>query len=107
MVEVVRILTNTAADASVNCCVLDPGFIVALPWCVGAVTTGLIPANFFHISTGYKLSTLTSLSFRDNSWTFIQLFCLQFVALLPTLFKKQLEKYEETSTTASKTKRLS
>ena len=57
------------------------------------------------MSTGYKLSTLTSLSVSDNTWTFVQLFCLQFVALLPTLFKRQLQQYEERKAAGTQAKR--
>ncbi len=56
---------------------------------------GLVPANFFHVSTGYKLSTLST-SVADNTWTFVQLFCLQFLALLPTLFKRRLQQLDST-----------
>ncbi len=68
---------------------------------------GLVPANFFHVSTGYKLSTLTSLSVSDNTWTFVQLFCLQFLALLPTLFKRKLQQLEERTVPSNQAKRQS
>jgi hypothetical protein len=32
---------------------------------------------------------------RENIVRFVKLFCLQFVALLPMLFKRQLQQYEE------------
>ena len=59
------------------------------------------------MSTGYKLSTLTSLSVSDNTWTFVQLFCLQFLALLPTLFKRKLQQLEERAVPANQAKRQS
>ena len=65
-----------------------------------------MPANFFHVSTGYKLSTLTSLSVGDNTWTFVQLFCLQFVALLPTLFKRKLQQLDERQVPGTQAKRV-
>lgn len=59
-----------------------------------ATFLGLMPANYFHMSTGRALSSLKSLSFKDNAWTFTILFLLQFAALLPTLFKSRLARYE-------------
>ena len=54
-----------------------------------------MPANYFHVSTGAALSSLKSLSLKDNLSTFIWLFCLQFLALLPTLAKKYLQRWEQ------------
>lgn len=55
----------------------------------GATFIGLMPANYFHVQTGALLSTLTELSF-GNFDVLLKLFLLQFVALIPTLFKKRL-----------------
>jgi hypothetical protein len=58
-----------------------------------------------HISTG---ATLTSAASADgsaggsNAVNFAILFALQFVALLPTLFKSKIEKYEQAAFDKSK-----
>ncbi|CAK4068806.1 unnamed protein product [Aphanomyces euteiches] len=68
--------------------------LVDVPFGVFVVATfiGLIPANFIHISTGATLgSTATDTSGGSNLTNFAILFSLQFVALLPTLFKSKLQ----------------
>jgi hypothetical protein len=55
-----------------------------------------LPANFLHITTGATLnSAADSASSGSNTVNFIVLFALQFVALLPTLFKGKIESYEK------------
>jgi len=54
---------------------------------------GLIPANFLHVSTGKALREAAG-GATTASRAFIILFCLQFLALLPTLFKKKLQEME-------------
>uniref|UniRef100_M4C042 VTT domain-containing protein n=1 Tax=Hyaloperonospora arabidopsidis (strain Emoy2) TaxID=559515 RepID=M4C042_HYAAE len=60
-----------------------------------ATLIGLIPANFLHISTGAALNSATGASSGSNAVNFAVLFSLQFVALLPTLMKSKIEKYEK------------
>eukprot|EP00941_MAST-03F_sp_MAST-3F-sp1_P001150 g1150.t1 len=59
-----------------------------------ATLLGQAPANLIHTSTGLTLSTLNSdLEKAANpKKLFAVLFVLQFVALIPTIFKKRLEK---------------
>jgi hypothetical protein len=84
-----------------------------------ATLIGLVPANVIHISTGATLSktalraahasddTNDGRSYQNNALNFAILFGLQFVALLPTLFKSKLQAYDArpsttTTTTTSK-----
>lgn len=65
---------------------------------------GLIPANFLHISTGATLNSAAGDSGGSNALNFAILFSLQFVALLPTLFKSKIESYEKRAFEKAKTK---
>lgn len=56
---------------------------------------GLLPANFLHISTGATLTSAADATGGSNMLNFVVLFILQFVALLPTLFKGKIESYEQ------------
>lgn len=60
-----------------------------------ATLIGLVPANFLHISTGATLNSAAEASSGSNVISFAVLFLLQFVALLPTLFKGKIEKFEQ------------
>jgi uncharacterized membrane protein YdjX (TVP38/TMEM64 family) len=67
-----------------------------------ATLIGLVPANCLHISTGATLNNAAGATDgsngnhgRSNAVNFAILFLLQFVALLPTLFKGKIEKYEQ------------
>ncbi|TMW60784.1 hypothetical protein Poli38472_000826 [Pythium oligandrum] len=60
-----------------------------------ATLIGLLPANFIHISTGATLNSAAGASGGNNALNFAFLFVLQFVALLPTLFKGKIESYEK------------
>lgn len=61
-----------------------------------ATLIGLVPANFLHISTGATLNEAAqNAGGGSNVMNFAILFCLQFVALLPTLFKSKLQKYDQ------------
>ncbi|KAI9912983.1 hypothetical protein PsorP6_006625 [Peronosclerospora sorghi] len=60
-----------------------------------ATLIGLLPANFLHISTGATLNHAAGASSGSNVVNFVVLFLLQFVALLPTLFKGKIEKLEK------------
>ncbi|EQC25827.1 hypothetical protein SDRG_16277 [Saprolegnia diclina VS20] len=55
-----------------------------------ATFLGLMPANFIHISTGATLNSAAEAG-SSNVVNFCILFSLQFVALLPTLFKSKLQ----------------
>ncbi|EEY63582.1 SNARE associated Golgi protein, putative [Phytophthora infestans T30-4] len=67
-----------------------------------ATLVGLVPANFLHISTGATLNSAAGASGGSNAVSFAVLFLLQFVALLPTLFKGKIEKYEKEAFEKSK-----
>lgn len=54
-----------------------------------------MPGNYFHVTTGAVLSSMKSMSLSDNAGKFAILFALQFVALLPTLFKSKLKAMDE------------
>uniref|UniRef100_K3W7M0 VTT domain-containing protein n=1 Tax=Globisporangium ultimum (strain ATCC 200006 / CBS 805.95 / DAOM BR144) TaxID=431595 RepID=K3W7M0_GLOUD len=69
-----------------------------------ATLIGLIPANFLHISTGATLNSAAGESGGSNALNFAILFSLQFVALLPTLFKSKIENYEKRAFEKAKTK---
>ena len=69
-----------------------------------ATFVGLIPANFLHISTGAALNSATGASSGSNAVNFAVLFSLQFVALLPTLMKSKIEKYEQRAFDKAETK---
>ncbi|KAG7387975.1 Transmembrane protein 41B [Phytophthora boehmeriae] len=69
-----------------------------------ATLIGLVPANFLHISTGATLNSAAGASGGSNAVNFAVLFLLQFVALLPTLFKGKIEKYEKEAFEKAKTK---
>lgn len=73
---------------------------VELIYCL---TAGLVPANFLHISTGATLNNAAGASGGSNAVNFAILFLLQFVALLPTLFKSKLAKYEHDAFDKEKT----
>lgn len=61
-----------------------------------ATLIGLLPANFLHITTGATLNSAAGdSSGGSNTVNFAVLFALQFVALLPTLFKSKIESYEK------------
>lgn len=60
-----------------------------------ATLIGLLPANFFHVSTGATLNQAASNHSGSNTTNFIILFVLQFVALLPTLFKSKLQEMDK------------
>jgi hypothetical protein len=62
---------------------------------VVVTVTGLMPANYFHVSTGAVLASMESLSLSDNASKFATLFLLQFLALIPTLFKKKLQQLDD------------
>ncbi|EGR29618.1 transmembrane protein 41b, putative [Ichthyophthirius multifiliis] len=69
--------------------------IVGIPiyhFCFGTLL-GLMPLNIVHINAGQTLSTLEKVgaSFQNILWVAL----LGFVALIPTFFKKKIEKYEE------------
>lgn len=51
---------------------------------------GLMPANIIQVKTGLMLKEVESIGF--NWKNFALLFCLAFVALIPTLFKKHIKK---------------
>lgn len=70
--------------------------IVGVPFSVFVLSTaiGLVPANYFHAQTGATLASITSWSLSDNWPSFVTLFVLQFVALLPTLLKRRLAAVE-------------
>ncbi|OQR80926.1 SNARE associated Golgi protein [Thraustotheca clavata] len=59
-----------------------------------ATFIGLMPANFIHISTGATLNNATEAG-SNNFVNFAILFSLQFVALLPTLFKSKLQALDD------------
>ncbi|TDH68868.1 hypothetical protein CCR75_004175 [Bremia lactucae] len=67
-----------------------------------ATLLGLLPANFIHISTGATLNSAVEASSGSNVVNFGVLFLLQFVALLPTLFKSKIAKYEKEAFEATK-----
>ncbi|RLN74058.1 hypothetical protein BBJ28_00000371 [Nothophytophthora sp. Chile5] len=69
-----------------------------------ATLIGLLPANFLHVSTGATLNSAAGASGGSNAVNFAVLFLLQFVALLPTLFKSKIEKYEKEAFEKAKTK---
>ncbi|KAF4323932.1 hypothetical protein BBO99_00002351 [Phytophthora kernoviae] len=69
-----------------------------------ATLIGLMPANFLHITTGATLNSAAGESGGSNAVNFAVLFLLQFVALLPTLFKGKIEKYEKEAFEKAKTK---
>ncbi|RQM25265.1 hypothetical protein B5M09_006443 [Aphanomyces astaci] len=67
------------------------------------VPFGLIPANCIHISTGATLgSTASDASSGNNMVNFGILFALQFLALLPTLFKSKLQALDDGATPTTK-----
>ncbi|KAF1792276.1 SNARE associated Golgi protein [Phytophthora cactorum] len=72
-----------------------------------ATLIGLVPANFLHISTGATLNGAAGASGGSNAVSFAVLFLLQFVALLPTLFKGKIEKYEKEAYEKSKKTKIS
>jgi uncharacterized membrane protein YdjX (TVP38/TMEM64 family) len=55
---------------------------------------GLMPLNIIHLETGMLLEELKVIG-GINFKVIGGLFCLGFVALLPTLFKKKLEKFDK------------
>ncbi|KAF0684661.1 Aste57867_23381 [Aphanomyces stellatus] len=73
--------------------------LVDVPFGVFVVATfiGLMPANFIHISTGATLGS-TAESSGNNYVNFAILFSLQFLALLPTLFKSKLQAIDNKKT---------
>ncbi len=52
-----------------------------------------MPANVIHVKTGLMLKEIQSIGFNWRNFLF--LFCLAFVALIPTLFKKQIKKLDK------------
>lgn len=75
--------------------IASPMVGVPLRYFVAATFVGLVPANFFHISTGLTLTKLGAgeSTGENNTWMFLVLFGLQFVALLPTLFKQKIKRH--------------
>ncbi|ETV98466.1 hypothetical protein H310_08608 [Aphanomyces invadans] len=74
---------------------------------VGATFIGLIPANCIHISTGATLgSTAADAGSGNNLINFGILFALQFLALLPTLFKSKLQALDGGATPAATKKAI-
>ncbi|RHY28912.1 hypothetical protein DYB32_005602 [Aphanomyces invadans] len=68
---------------------------------------GLIPANCIHISTGATLgSTAADAGSGNNLINFGILFALQFLALLPTLFKSKLQALDGGATPAATKKAI-
>ncbi|OQR89662.1 SNARE associated Golgi protein [Achlya hypogyna] len=70
--------------------VASPLVDIPLGHFVLATFIGLMPANFIHISTGATLGSAAEAG-SSNLVNFAILFSLQFVALLPTLFKSKLQ----------------
>jgi len=57
---------------------------------------GLMPANIIHIRTGLTLYNINQIGM--NITGILSLVVLAFLALIPTMFKKKLEKLEEDGT---------
>lgn len=58
-----------------------------------ATAVGLIPANILHYNTGQQLHQMVTLAQKGNTTrNFLILLFLQFLALIPTLFKSQLQR---------------
>eukprot|EP00475_Leptophrys_vorax_P043207 TRINITY_DN8241_c0_g1_i6.p2 TRINITY_DN8241_c0_g1~~TRINITY_DN8241_c0_g1_i6.p2 ORF type:complete len:237 (+),score=49.32 TRINITY_DN8241_c0_g1_i6:183-893(+) len=69
--------------------------IVGVPWYIFSTATliGLLPANYIHVTTGAKLSEIGSTG-TVNFSSLLGLLLLALVALIPTLFKKQISKLD-------------
>lgn len=62
-----------------------------------ATLFGMVPANYIHVNTGMTLQSMQSVYGGVNVWSILSLLGLGLLALLPTLFRKKFEEFDEGS----------